>query len=200
MLLGTWIWTDEEKAVHKKKSKDGGACHSDMDDDEKAAHRELSRHPSNKSDMDDDEKAAHKKKSEDGGSCCADDPREVKLRQTLNGNSKKNDLQQQLQHVYQTNGGKNALEFRKKKCGKNNPAINRKISIVFHTFEDNDDWEEQMAYLMYDSTDEEELSSLERARVTYNGIARLLFPKNIKIERYLFIAGTSDKICDIKIE
>ena len=154
----------------------------------------------------DEQKAIRKQQCEDGGSCRADDSREIKLRQTLNGNSKKSDLQQQLQHVYQTNGGgENALEFRKKKY-KPNPAINRKISIVFHTFEDNDEWEEQTAYLMYDSTDKEEVFSLERAHVTYEGLARLLFPKNtpkkqrLNGERYLFIAGTSDRIRDIMIE
>ena len=136
-----------------------------------------------------------------------DDPCEIKLRQTLNSNSKKNDLQQRLQHVYQTNEGEgeNALEFRKR-ANSPNPAINRKISIVFHTFEDNDVWEEQTAYLMHDSTDEEELFSLERASVSYNGIAKLLFPENTSTtkklngDRSLFIAGTSDRICDIMIE
>ena len=59
---------------------------------------------------------------------------------------------------------------------------------------------------MYDSTDKEEVFSLERARVTYNGIAKLLFPKNtsknknLNGDRCLFIAGTSDRICDIMIE
>ena len=206
MFLGTW--TDEEKAAHKKKSEDGGGCHSDMDDDEIAVHKKKSEDGgSSHSDMDDDEIAAHKKKCEDGGGCHVDDPCEIKLRQTLNSNSKKNDLQQRLQHVYQTNEGEgeNALEFRKR-ASSPNPAINRKISIVFHTFEENDEWEEQTAYVMFDSTDEEELFSLERARVTYNGLAKLLFPKkqnknqNFDGHKFLYIAGTSDRICDMKIE
>ena len=199
MFLGTW--TDEEKAAHKKKCENGGGSHSDMDEDEWDVHiAKGACHP----DMDDDERADHKRKSENGGSSKADDSREDKLRAALNSNLKKYDLQQRLQHVYQTNGGGNALEFRKGKYG-NCPAINRKISIVFHTFEDNDDWGEQTAYLMHDSTDEEEFS-LERARVTYNGIAKLLCKntskksKQFNGERYLFIAGTSDRICDIMIE
>ena len=152
----------------------------------------------------DEQKEIRKQQSENGGGSRADDPHEVKLRAELNSNRTENKLQQQLQHVCKTNGGENALEFRKNQYG-NCPAINRKISIVFHTFEDNDDWGEQTAYLMHDSTDEEEFS-LERARVTYNGIAKLLCKntskksKQFNGERYLFIAGTSDRIRDIMIE
>jgi hypothetical protein len=161
----------------------------------------------------DEKKADHKKKCDDGGGRQSNESHENKMRFVLNGNSGcDEDLQEQLQRVYQqTKGGKNALEFRKGRMGRNGkeyPAINRNISIVFYTFEDNDDWKEQKAYLMYDSTDEEELFNVERACVCYNGLGKLLFPERIGVSnspyfaahRYLFVAGTSDRICDIEIE